>query len=143
MIVICFLFPGCHKTSDQVISGDPLSALNLPATPFAYANQFLPAYLLSPNIAGQDNTPANNPVSDWGATLGRVLFYDKSVSINNKISCASCHNQSLGFSDSSLTSKGFEGGQTARHSMSLVNAKYIPIKNSFGMKELPRLKYKY
>jgi hypothetical protein len=54
MHVICFLFFGCNKTSDQVAANDPLSELNLPVLPFAYANQSLPAYLLSPNIAAQD-----------------------------------------------------------------------------------------
>jgi cytochrome c peroxidase len=96
-----------------------------------------------PILQPRTNTPANNPVSNWGAALGRVLFYDKSVSLNNKVSCASCHNQSVGFSDSSLLSKGFEGGLTARHSMSLLMPDIIPIKNSFGMKGLPRLKYRY
>lgn len=33
----------------------------------------------------------NNPLTDIGATLGRVLFYDKNLSVNNTVSCASCH----------------------------------------------------
>jgi len=33
-----------------------------------------------------DNTPVDNEVSDEGATLGRVLFYDTKLSINNTIS---------------------------------------------------------
>ena len=32
----------------------------------------------------------DNPVTDEGATLGRVLFYDKRLSFNNRISCGSC-----------------------------------------------------
>lgn len=106
---------------------DPVAAvLNLPATPFNYANIPLPAFLNNPNINGQINTPANNPVTDNGATLGRVLFYDKSLSLNNTISCASCHKQSNGFSDPAVKSIGFNGGLTGRHSMSLINAKYYP-----------------
>src|SRR5690606_13559187 len=71
-----------------------------------------------------DNTPADNPVTDWGATLGRVLFYDKNLSLNNTISCASCHHQQFGFTDTAILSIGFEGGHTQRHAMALTNARY-------------------
>ncbi len=94
--------------------------------PFNYASQPLPAFFGAPNITGIDNTPAANPVTDWGATLGRVLFYDKILSINNTIACASCHKQNLGFSDDQVLSKGFAGGFTARNAMSLINARYYP-----------------
>jgi cytochrome c peroxidase len=73
---------------------------------------------------GADNTPAANPVTNAGATLGRVLFYDKNLSKNRTISCASCHQAAHGFSDPEILSKGFEGGNTGRHSMALANARY-------------------
>jgi cytochrome c peroxidase len=82
-----------------------------------YANQTKPAYIVV------DNTGAN-AITDAKATLGRVLFYDKSLSINNTISCASCHKQSFAFSDTSLVSDGVLGGFTARHSMRLINARF-------------------
>lgn len=106
---------------------DPVAeVLNLPSTPFNYANQVLPAYLASPPIQGQLNTPADNPVTDNGATLGRVLFYDKNLSVNNTISCASCHKQQNAFSDPVAKSAGFNGGLTGRNSMSLIYAAYYP-----------------
>ena len=84
-ILILFLLSSlisCRKDSSTAAPVvDPLAALNLPSSPLNYANQPLPGYYLSPNIAGQDNTPINNTVTDWGATLGRVLFYDKMLSI--------------------------------------------------------------
>ena len=49
---------------------------------------------------------------------------DKKLSINNTISCASCHDQSKGFSDSNVLSLGFNGGFTVRNSMGLANAKF-------------------
>jgi cytochrome c peroxidase len=97
---------------------------NLPATPFSYANITLPAYLNTPQIRNQINTPANNPITDQGAALGRVLFYDKSLSANNTVACASCHQQNHAFSDPARFSRGFAGGLTTRNSMSLVNARY-------------------
>jgi cytochrome c peroxidase len=72
------------------------------------------------------NYEANNAslygVTNAGARLGRVLFYDTKLSKNNKISCASCHKQSLAFSDNRAFSDGFNGGKTARNSMPIINA---------------------
>ena len=99
-------------------------ALALPSIPDNYALPSLPAHFLAPQILAQDNTPAGNPVTDRGATLGRVLFYDKRLSANNTTSCASCHQQEHGFSDPRQFSIGFLGGETGRNSMGLTNAKY-------------------
>jgi cytochrome c peroxidase len=72
----------------------------------------------------EDNTPADNPVTNAGATLGRVLFYDKRLSVNDTVSCSSCHEQDKGFSDPDVLSTGFAGGKTGRHSMGLANARF-------------------
>lgn len=71
-----------------------------------------------------DNTPLANPVSDAGATLGRVLFYDRHLSVNDQLACASCHIQAFGFADTARLSRGFAGGLTRRHSMALANARF-------------------
>jgi cytochrome c peroxidase len=98
----------------------------LPTTPFAYsdASAPLPPQFRLANVAATDNTPATNPVTDAGATLGRVLFYDTRLSLNDNVSCGSCHQQAFGFSDPALTSEGFAGGRTARHSTGLANARF-------------------
>ena len=56
--------------------------------------------------------------------MGRVLFYDKKLSANGTIACASCHKQDKGFSDDAILSVGFDGGLTGRHSMTLINARF-------------------
>lgn len=104
-----------------------LAALCLPATaqdkildltkPANYANQTIPIYIT------KDNTPADNKITDLGATLGRVLFYDKRLSNNNTISCSSCHDQAKGFGDTATASVGV-AGTTGRHSMRLINARF-------------------
>jgi len=120
-------FIACKKEGDPAPAPDPIATyLTIPETPFNYANPALPAHLNAPPIQAQVNTPVTNPITDWGATLGRVLFYDKNLSKNRTVSCASCHNQANGFSDPLQLSKGFAGGLTGRHSMSLINAKYYP-----------------
>ncbi|GAB4248312.1 MAG: cytochrome c peroxidase [Saprospiraceae bacterium] len=76
------------------------------------------------NILQNDNAPSINKVTDAGATLGRVLFYDVYLSLNNTVACASCHKQELGFTDDRKLSLGFLGGETGRHSMRLANANF-------------------
>src|SRR5881394_4243804 len=82
-----------------------------------YAHQGQPGYI------AHDNTPDQNPLSDIGATLGRILFYDKRLSRNNTISCASCHQQAHGFGDASIASPGV-AGKTGRHTMRVSNIKF-------------------
>jgi cytochrome c peroxidase len=96
----------------------------LPAAHFNYADIKLPAHLAADVIQSMDNTPANNPITDAGATLGRVLFYDKKLSRNDQTACASCHQQQYGFSDPLAFSLGFKGGETPRHSMSVANVRF-------------------
>jgi cytochrome c peroxidase len=129
LISVIAVLLACKKdtvTTDPV-TPDPVAAvLNLPSSPYNYSNPALPGYLTAPPLQGQVNTPAGNPITDNGATLGRVLFYDKNLSANNTISCASCHKQSNAFADPVAKSAGFNGGLTGRNSMSLIDAKYYP-----------------
>lgn len=98
--------------------------LDLPETPYDYANIELPEHFVSSLARGFDNTPADNPITDAGATLGRVLFYDTLLSANSAISCASCHAQEASFSDTKKLSTGFDGGLTGRNSMAAIDARY-------------------
>lgn len=81
-----------------------------------YANQVVPTYITKNNAQG-------NLITDKGATLGRVLFYDKKLSSNNTISCSSCHIQSNAFGDVAVASQGVNG-TTGRHSMRLINVRF-------------------
>lgn len=97
-----------------------------------YADQPVPDYITHINDGG-------NPITDAGATLGRVLFYDPSLSIDGTVSCASCHIQSLAFSDSSVVSRGVQGGQTVRHSMRLINTMFAEEQKFFWDERAPSL----
>lgn len=104
-------------------------SLSLPSTVLdyvSYADTNLPQHFLSGDnpVTHHDNTPDHNPISNAGATLGRVLFYDDALSINDAVSCASCHKQNTGFTDEAVLSEGFQGGLTGRHSMSLANNRF-------------------
>ncbi|WP_306643405.1 cytochrome-c peroxidase [Sanyastnella coralliicola] len=81
-----------------------------------YGDGNVPVYI------NKDNTNGNF-ITDAGATLGRVLFYDKSLSVDYTISCSSCHQQSAAFSDIAVQSDGV-AGVTGRHSMRLINSRF-------------------
>jgi cytochrome c peroxidase len=95
----------------------------LPETPFDYENIPVSSFI-NETVMGFDNTPSNNTITNYGATLGRVLFYDKNLSDNNTVSCASCHKQENSFSDPGIKSDGFMGGMTRRNSMPLINIRF-------------------
>lgn len=88
----------------------------------SYAARALPAHY-DGTVERLDNSPGD--ISDRIATLGRVLFYDRKLSINDTTSCSSCHQQELGFSDSLRFSVGSSGAPvTSAHSTRLGNVRY-------------------
>lgn len=104
-----------------IIIGSTVDLDNL----FNYDNQQVPNYIT------KDNTPNTNQIDNKTATLGRVLFYDKNLSDNNTVSCASCHQQAFAFSDPLVTSVGLNGENTGRHSMRLINSRFSNEGNFF------------
>src|SRR5882762_3525426 len=86
----------CQKAEEI----NTIAVLDLPSTPYTYVSESL-----------NNNIP----------TLGRVLFYDSRLSVNNSISCSSCHKQALAFADNVPLSPGFEGKLTFRNSMPIQN----------------------
>lgn len=117
-------FRAVYDPARQDILSTTENALLLPAPSFNYASPIVPPSFHVPPIVGQDNMPATNITSDAGATLGRVLFYDKRLSTNQTISCSSCHQRDHGFSDPRKFSVGFNGGSTGRNAMSLSNGRW-------------------
>jgi cytochrome c peroxidase len=103
----------------QEVFGGKIDLTNLPN----YANQAVPNYI------NEDNT-SNNEITNGGAVLGRILFYDKNLSENNTIACASCHKQEFAFGDNLQASIGVNGN-TGRHSMRLINARFADEDNFF------------
>lgn len=97
---------------------------DLPTVNYDYSDVSIPAHLNRRNVRRADTIPASNPITDAGATLGRVLFYDVALSANDTVSCSSCHLQENAFADPSQFSTGFDGEQTARNSMALTNVRF-------------------
>lgn len=101
----------------------------LPTNPFQYEifAQALPNHFFQDSsIFGNFYFPNGDtilPIAIPGhiETLGRVLFYDKQLSINNSVSCATCHIQAVAFADTLPLSMGFDGSLGERNSIGLSN----------------------
>jgi cytochrome c peroxidase len=101
-----------------------LPTLNLPLPAYSYDYPDMgPAYLSS-SLPFFEATPENNPITDAGAALGRVLFYDVRLSANNTIRCATCHQQAYSFADPRAKSRGIHGQSTDRNASHLINLRY-------------------
>ena len=70
-------------------------------------------------LPGRLSNFMSTSINDAQATLGRVLFYDKALSRNETVSCASCHDQKHAFADPIALSEGFEGKPTLRNSYAI------------------------
>lgn len=71
-------------------------------------------------------SPADNPMSLEKVELGRKLFFDKRLSIDETVSCATCHVPEFAFTDRKKVSEGVKGRKTERNSPTLLNAGYLP-----------------
>lgn len=96
------------------------NAPQLPETPYDYSPDDLPQHIRFVNEGGLGQDEVR--ISDEKATLGRVLFYDPKLSLNNATSCGSCHKQAFGFGDPQRFSTGFETHSTTRNSPPISNA---------------------
>lgn len=127
LFTIVLTFSSCNDSDEEIYTPLPTAA-SYPAVEAEfgnsvdlnnlanYANQIIPGYITKDNSA-------LNLISDKGATLGRVLFYDKKLSANNTVSCSTCHKQEVAFGDNTVASTGVNG-TTGRHSMRLINTRF-------------------
>ena len=93
---------------------------NLPKSPFKYSMKIPDKLRFSNRYGGISTVDLSriNNINDNLATLGRVLFYDKMLSVNNSISCSSCHIQANSFAQNSAFSNG-QFNPTKRNSLHL------------------------
>jgi len=78
----------------------------------------VPAHIPQPDI------PKDNPLTVEKIELGKTLFFDKILSQDYSVSCASCHIPQFAFADTARVSRGFSGGVGFRNSPSLINVVY-------------------
>ncbi|KGE85788.1 MAG: cytochrome-c peroxidase [Phaeodactylibacter xiamenensis] len=118
------LFSACQEDN----TGDPTVCDNCPQeepiladyNPTDYSFDYLPDHFPNPIL------PPDNPMTEEGIALGRMLFYDPILSRDSTISCGSCHFQELSFTDGVAVSTGIDGQLGVRSSMPLVNLAFNP-----------------
>jgi cytochrome c peroxidase len=113
VFAICFFigFISCH---DSIDPQDPDGDLTgIPYNPVPYT-------LDIPEGFPALEQPLDNPMTEDGILLGRKLFYDPILSVDSSVSCSSCHQPSLSFTDGLAKSQGV-AGITRRGSISLIN----------------------
>jgi cytochrome c peroxidase len=76
----------------------------------------LPLQILPPII------PDDNPITKEKVALGKNLYFDKRLSADNTISCATCHDPKFGFADGKALAEGIKGKKGARNSPTTLNA---------------------
>ncbi len=120
LLFISFLFFSSHVDHTNVLIhqyiGGELNP-NLPDDPFNYEDQAFPEHIMFTDW-GTNDTTILDLVTDHGATLGRVLFFDEKLSANENLSCGTCHKQALSFADDTPFSMGVSEN-TSRNSMQL------------------------
>lgn len=100
------LFSACQKT--ELEKGPEAAILSFPD------------YFPAPDLS------AGNPLTKEGIALGRMLFFDKRLSASNQISCATCHQPDLAFTDGvSFSRAGESGNALHRHTPALINLAWV------------------
>lgn len=79
----------------------------------------LPPGVLEPVI------PENNPLTKEKIALGRNLYFDKRLSADDTISCATCHDPQKGFADGRAVAVGIKGQKGPRNSPTVLNAAFF------------------
>lgn len=113
LILSAFLIPILISNCKDPIPGDPIPEpveIVYDDTPynFEYGSFVAPDF-------------GDNPLTEQGVKLGRMLFYETLLSKDNTISCASCHNQKTAFSDTNRLSAGVDGSLGKRQAMAVFN----------------------
>ena len=68
--------------------------------------------------------PADNPMTAEKVELGKMLYFDNRVSVDNTVSCATCHDPAKGWAEHEATSEGIHKQRGGRNSPTVINAAY-------------------
>jgi cytochrome c peroxidase len=90
-------------------------------------NAILAQELSVPHGLLAPKTPENNPFSKEKAELGKQLYFDKRLSRDNTVSCASCHDPQKGWSNGEAVATGIGGQKGGRSAPTIINAAYAPL----------------
>jgi len=102
-----------------------MGAAALAAVPFVFLNaQPKPAAFVVPRGLPPIIWPKDNPYTPAKADLGRLLYFEKRISADGTLSCASCHHPAKGFTDQAKFSTGVKGQVGGINSPTVINRAY-------------------
>ncbi len=116
MLSVVLLTSGCQKSDEPAKPAAPAgpskgaSATALPKVPLG-----LP----------QVPVPKDNPMTAEKIELGKMLYFDKRLSKSKEISCATCHDPKMAWTEHRATSKGIKDQIGERNSPTVINAAYM------------------
>ncbi len=113
-MLIIFLAVSCHDDDEGPTTIDKP---DYDPTPYAFD---YPDYLPIMEV------PVDNPMTEEGIALGRMLFYDPILSGDGTLSCAGCHKVEFSFTDERQFSEGIDGSIGTRQAMHIVNLGWMP-----------------
>lgn len=89
---------------------------------FAIASDIVPMETGFPlGLEPDFELPDHNPMTVEKVSLGKRLFFDKNLSKDRSISCATCHDPAKGFSNGGAFAQGVSGAISTRNVPSIVN----------------------
>lgn len=73
------------------------------------------------------DVPSDNPITDAKVALGKLLYFDKRISGDGTVSCATCHDPTKGWTDRSPVSTGIKGQRGTRSAPTVLNSAYMDV----------------
>ena len=119
VIGIVTLIVGCERSAEKVSPKGPTTPeADTLAQPKSLQQVGVPVQLT------QEAVPADNPQTSEKISLGQKLFFDRRLSVDGTVSCSTCHNPDLAFTDRKSTSVGIKGRVGQRNAPTILNALY-------------------
>ncbi len=119
VIGIVTLIVGCERSAEKVSPKGPTNPeADTLAQPKSLQQVGVPVQLT------QEAIPADNPQTSEKISLGQKLFVDRRLSTDSTVSCSTCHNPDLAFTDRKSTSVGIKGRVGQRNAPTILNALY-------------------
>ncbi|SYZ74463.1 Methylamine utilization protein MauG [Candidatus Zixiibacteriota bacterium] len=116
LLVLVIFIPALVVASDNTAPAPPVTAINF--------------HQLGPERLGNQPAviaPLDNPQTSAKILLGKKLYFDTRLSKDNTISCASCHDPAMGWSDAGPTSTGIDNQKGGRRAPPVANSAYNPL----------------
>jgi len=99
-------------------------AAALPSLPAAQPSAGTPYKMTVPKGLEEMPVPADNPMTVEKVELGKQLYFDKRLSGDGSVSCATCHNPTKAWTDNKPVSNGIKGQKGGRSAPTVINSGY-------------------